>query len=134
MRLFKRKKRRALDHIEFNNLIGEHTVYRGNISGGDNYLVKGQVKGECDITGWLMLWPNARWTGDISAEYVVIAGEVIGDVYARVKLELKSTARIKGDIMSPVIAMAQGALYDGEITMRPKPQVVRYTEKRSDVK
>lgn len=132
MKLFGRKKnRRALDQIEFATTIGEHSVYRGDLTGGDNYLIKGQVRGKCDIEGHLVLWPTARWTGDIAAEHVVIAGEVVGDVYASVKLELKSTARIRGNITSPVIAMAQGALYDGEIRMRPRPQLVRFNEKRS---
>lgn len=132
MKFFARKKnRRTLDQVEFATTIGEHAVYRGDLSGADNYLVKGQVRGKCDIEGHLVLWPTAVWTGEIAASHVVIAGEVVGDVYAGVKLELKSTARVRGDITSPVIAMAQGALYDGEIRMRPRPQLVRFNEKRS---
>ncbi len=131
MKFFTRKNRRTLDQIEFATVIGEHTVYRGDFTGDDSYLVKGQVRGKCDIAGHLVLWPTARWTGDIAATHVVIAGEVVGDVYASAKLELKSTARIRGNITSPVIAMAQGALYDGEIRMRPRPQLVRFNEKRS---
>ena len=131
MKLFRRKNRRALDQIEFGTLIGEQMTYRGDLIGEDNYLVKGHVRGRCDIGGTLVLWPTSRWTGDIAAAHVVIAGEVEGDVYASVKLELKSTARIRGDITSPVIAMAQGALYDGEILTRPRPQLLRFSEKRS---
>jgi cytoskeletal protein CcmA (bactofilin family) len=132
MKFFARKKnRRTLDQVEFATMIGEHAVYRGDLSGSDNYLVKGHGRGKCDIEGHLVLWPTAVWTGDIAASHVVIAGEVVGDVYAGVKLELKSTARIRGNITSPVIAMAQGALYDGEIRMRPRPQLVRFNEKRS---
>lgn len=131
MRLFQRKQRRALDQVEFGAVIGEQAIYRGDLTGESNYLVKGRVRGRCDITGHLVLWPGSHWTGDIAAAHVVIAGEVEGDVYASRKLELKSTARIRGNITSPVIAMAQGALYDGEIRPRPRHHLVRFSEKRS---
>lgn len=131
MKFFRRKNRRALDRVEFGAVIGADATYRGDLNGDDNYLVNGQVHGRCDIGGHLLLSPGASWQGDIVAAHVVIAGDVVGDVYASAKLELKSTARIRGNITSPVIAMAEGALYDGEIRMRPRPQLVRFNEKRN---
>lgn len=114
-------------------MIGEYTTYRGDLTGAENYRVYGRVEGNCDLKGRLFLGPAGRWTGDIAAEHVVIAGEVHGDVYASARLELHPTARIHGNIASPVIAMAEGARYDGEIGARPgpRPQLVRPGEKRS---
>lgn len=129
--IFRRKNRRTLDQTEFPTLIGEYMTYRGDLTGSGNYLVHGRVEGGCDIDGHLMLGPTSAWHGDIVATHVIIAGEVVGDVYAGTKLELHATARIRGNITSPVIAMAEGALYDGEIHMRPRPQLVRFSEKRS---
>ena len=127
--IFRRRNRRVLDRTEFPTVIGEYMTYHGDLVGTGNYLVHGRVEGKCDIDGHLLLGPTARWQGDIVATHAVIAGEVIGDVYAATKLELQSTARIRGNITGPVIAMAEGALYDGEIRMRP--QLVRFSEKRS---
>lgn len=130
--LFARKKnRRTLDRIQFATVLGEHAVYRGDLTGEANYLVKGQVRGRCEIVGHLVLQQTASWNGNISATHVVIAGEVNGDVHASAKLELQSTARIRGDISSPVIALAQGAQYEGAIRRRPSAQVTQFTEKRS---
>src|SRR3989344_3892509 len=72
----------------------------------------------------------ARWEGDITAANVVIAGEVRGDVTAREKLELAASARIRGNIKSPVIAMAEGAALDGKVDMAQAPQLTRFSEKR----
>lgn len=129
--IFRRKNRRTLDQTEFATVIGEYTTYHGNLTGAENYRVLGRVEGACDLDGHLYLGATGHWRGDIAATYVVIAGEVVGDVYAGTKLELQATARIRGNITSPVIAMAEGALYDGEIRMRPRPQLVRFNEKRS---
>lgn len=129
--IFRRKNRRTLDRTEFPTVIGEYMTYRGDLAGTGNYLIHGRVEGRCDIDGHLLLEPTAHWLGDIVATHVVVAGEVVGDVYASDKLELLATARIRGNITSPVIAMAEGALYDGEIRMRPRPRLVRFNEKRS---
>lgn len=129
--LFARKQRRVLDQAVFATVIGEYSAYRGDLTGDENYLIHGRVDGSCDIRGNLVVGATAHWRGNIAATHVVIAGEVYGDVYASAKLELHATARIRGNITSPVIAMAEGALYDGEIRMRPRPQLVRFDEKRS---
>lgn len=129
--IFRRRNRRALDQTEFATVIGEYMTYRGDLAGTGNYLVHGRVEGSCDIDGDLVLGPTAHWHGNIAASHVVISGEVVGDVFASAKLELQATARIRGDITSPVIAMAEGASYEGEIRMRPRPELVRFNEKRS---
>jgi cytoskeletal protein CcmA (bactofilin family) len=133
MKLFKRKvQRRALDEIEFATVLGEGLSYRGDVNGEGNYLVKGEVRGNCDIAGHLVLLSTARWTGDVAAAHIVVAGEVIGDVYASAKLELKASARVRGNITSPLIAMADGAAYDGDIRAVSQAQILRFNEKRSD--
>lgn len=126
----RRKRRRLLDVIDFASVIGEQSVYRGELEGSGDYLVHGTVQGNCVLEGTLVLTATGRWRGDISATNVVIAGEVEGNVTALEKLELKQGARIRGDIASPVIAIAAGSVYEGQIRMRRKSQVVRYEEKR----
>lgn len=126
----RRKRRRQLDAIDFVSVIGEQSVYRGELEGSGNYLVHGSVHGNCVIEGTLVLTASGRWRGDISATNVVIAGEVEGNVTAQEKLDLKQGARIRGDIASPVIAIAAGSVYEGQIRMRRESQVVSYEEKR----
>jgi len=126
----RRKRRRATDAIDFANVIGEGAVYRGTLEGSGDYLVHGRVEGDCMLDGTLILSATGRWSGDIAAATVIIAGEVDGNVTAQTKLELQVGARIRGNIASPVIAIAAGAIYDGEIQMRRKSRVVRYQEKR----
>jgi len=126
----RRKRRRATDAIEFTSVIGEGALYRGTLDGSGDYLVHGRVEGDCVLDGTLVLSAKGRWAGDIVAGTVVVAGEVQGNVTAHSKLELQVGARVHGNIASPVIAIAAGAAYDGEIQMRRKSRVVRYQERR----
>ena len=123
--------RRTIDRVgEFATVIGPEAVFTGAFQGKDNYIVHGRVEGQCDLDGTLFLGERGRWEGDITAANVVIAGEVRGDVTAREKLELAASARIRGNIKSPVIAMAEGAAFDGKVDMAQAPQLTRFSEKR----
>jgi cytoskeletal protein CcmA (bactofilin family) len=61
---------------------------------------------------------------------VLIAGTVDGDVTANDKMEIISTARIKGKITSAVLAIAEGAIHEGVVAVHGKPEVKRFKDKR----
>ena len=127
----KKKKRRIADSSDNNaSIISEGSVIKGALGGNVNYIISGRVEGECDIQGTLMLQEQGSWKGIIVANYVVIAGQVDGDVRAREHLELTSTARIAGDITGKTIAIAEGAIFDGSVTMTQKENVRTFEEKR----
>lgn len=125
------KGRRVLDGVHnFTTLVGHETRFSGLIEGSDNYIVNGTVEGDCRIDGAVVLSEQGRWIGNIQATNVVISGEVQGDITVTGKLELTPSARVAGRISSPVIAIAEGAIHQGEIRMTRAGEVVRYAEKR----
>ena len=65
--------------------------------------------------------------GAEDAENVVIAGKVEGNIVAKEKIDVVSTANIKGSLTSPFIAIAEGAIHEGEIHMA---NVKRYVNQR----
>lgn len=111
-------------------MLGPGSVYMGVFQGKDNHIVYGEVQGECDIDGILVLGEGSRWKGNIRAASVVIAGRVEGDVQAKNKLELARTGYVRGKITSPVVAIARGAVHEGSIRMAKQTQITRYVERR----
>ncbi len=133
-RFGKQQRRRALDRVgEFTTMLGPQSIYMGVFQGKDNYLVYGDVRGECDLEGTLVLGEGSRWKGNIRAAHVVVAGQVEGDIFAVNKLELARTAFVRGKITSPVVAMARGAVHDGSLRMAKQTQVTRFSERRDTV-
>ncbi len=125
------KNRRTLDHVgQFTSMLGPQSVYKGAFQGKDNYIVYGEVQGECHIEGTLVLGEGGRWRGNIRAQNVVIAGQVEGDIQADSKLELARTAVVRGKISSPVVAIARGAVHDGSMSMTGQTQVTRFEDRR----
>lgn len=135
LRKFGRKqRRRTLDHVgDFTGMLGSQSVYMGTIQGKDNHIVYGEVHGECEIEGTLVLGDGGRWRGNIRASSIVIAGHVEGDIHATTKLELARTAFVRGKITSPVVAIARGAVHDGSIRMAKQTQITRYHERRESL-
>jgi cytoskeletal protein CcmA (bactofilin family) len=126
------KRRRTLDHVgQFTSMLGPQSVYRGVLQGKDNHIVYGEVQGECDIEGTLVLGEGSRWRGNIRALNVVIAGHVEGDIQADNKLELARTAVVRGRIASPVVAIARGAVHEGSLRMSGETQVMRFKDRRA---
>lgn len=122
------KGRRTLDSLDgFSTSIGPDNKLKGIISGTGHSIILGTVEGDCDLDGTLVIGEGGAWTGNITVDNVVIAGEVTGDVVAKKKIDIVSTAKIHGSLTSPFIAIAEGAIHDGEIHMA---EVKRYTDKR----
>jgi cytoskeletal protein CcmA (bactofilin family) len=114
-------------------LIGSGTRLTGTLRSNENCIVNGAVEGDCDIEGVLVLGEQGRWHGNISAGTAIVSGEVIGDITVRDKLELTAVARVTGNIVSPVVAMAEGSIHQGGIKMtREGGSVSSFQERRKD--
>jgi cytoskeletal protein CcmA (bactofilin family) len=131
LKLGKKRQRRTLDGVEeFATMLGPQSVYIGVFQGKENHIVYGEVQGECDIEGVLVLGEGSRWKGNVHATSIVIAGNVEGDIHATTKLELARTAFVRGKITCPVVAIARGAVHDGSIRMAKQTQITHYEERR----
>ena len=87
LNLGKKKHRRTLDRVGgVSTVIGADSKFVGEISGEENIVIHGQIEGDCDLKGTLVVEEDAIWTGIINAQNVIIAGKVIGDVFSAEKL------------------------------------------------
>lgn len=127
----RQKRRRSEDQLTaFTSQIGTGLKFEGELHGVGNYQVQGEVVGEAEIEGVLAIAPGGWWKGKLSADLVQISGKVDGDIVARSKIELGPTAVVTGDLSAPLIAIAEGAVYQGSINRPRKTQVTRYRERR----
>ena len=132
----KRRKRRFFDATgtareqQPSNVIGTGTQLRGTLTGSGQYLVRGRVEGNGEIEGSVVLMAGAVWKGNIAADNVIVAGELQGDVTVLDKLELTASAVIHGDLAGPTIAIAEGAVYQGQVRTAKRGQIKRFKERR----
>jgi cytoskeletal protein CcmA (bactofilin family) len=73
---------------------------------------------------------QAQWTGDVQARAAVIAGRLTGRLSVEGKLEIGATAVIRADVVAHSIAIAKGAVIDGEVAVTSGAPILRFEEKR----
>ncbi len=103
--------------IRFTSSIGEQTDFSGSFNGGENIVVRGTVRGDSHVQGIVVITDTGRWIGSLSADVVIIAGKFHGDVTAREKIEVQSTAQVQGNLHSPSLAIEYGAVHVGHVLM-----------------
>ena len=107
--------------------VAASTTIVGSISGQGAYVFCGTVEGDCDINGPLTL---ARWKGTLNATDIVVAGIVEGDVVAKQRVEILGSARVSGSLAGNSIAVAEGAIIEGEIKVTSGAEPTTFQEKR----
>jgi cytoskeletal protein CcmA (bactofilin family) len=112
--------------------ISATTKIVGKISGKGPFVFCGTVEGDCDIDGPATLAPGAKWEGTIRATDIVVAGAVQGDVISKQRVEIAGTARITGSLSGNSIAVAEGAVIEGEIKVTSGATPVKFEEKRQN--
>ena len=76
-----------------------------------------RLRGELSAQDTLLIGEHGVVHATVKAATVVVRGEVVGDVTATERVELKKTARVIGDIEAPVVVMEEGAVHDGACRM-----------------
>ena len=110
--------------------IGVGTELIGNLRCQGDLVIGGAGNGDCAVAGGLTLSEGGAWEGRIQAANAVIAGNVVGEISITEKLEIRKSARVRGSISARSIAVAQGAVIEGDMSVTSGAPVVTYEEKR----
>ena len=99
--------------------IGKSVVIKGELSGSEDLTIEGQVDGKIELRqNILTIGPNGRIKAEIFAKAVVVQGEVVGNITATEKVDIRDAGSVDGDLAAPRIAIADGAHFRGSIDMK----------------
>ena len=99
------------------SVIGTGTSFNGKLMGSGGVRIEGAFEGEIALRGLLVVGESGMVTCDkLQASVVVIAGVVRGNIFAE-KVEIRSTGRVWGDIVTAAFATDEGAFLKGQIQM-----------------
>jgi cytoskeletal protein CcmA (bactofilin family) len=56
----------------------------------------------------------------VSAQSVVVAGELVGDCHASDRVEIEAAGRLTGNIRAPRVVIVEGATFRGNSDMSPR--------------
>ena len=98
--------------------IGKSVIIKGELSGSEDLTIEGQVEGKIELNNnVLTIGTNAKIKAQVFAKIIVVLGEVIGNITASEKVDIRDNGSVDGDITSPKVAIAEGAHFRGAIDM-----------------
>lgn len=114
-------------------VIGPGTRVKGELVADGPVELIGTLDGDARVSSHLRVRLGARVTGRLEAKSLVVEGEVDGPSVVAERVEIGATARITSNIRARVVAIADGAFFEGEVRMDDTGAPgapITFTEKR----
>jgi cytoskeletal protein CcmA (bactofilin family) len=101
--------------------IGKSVVIKGELNGSEDLTIEGQVEGTIQLRDHILtIGANGKIKAQIFAKAVIVLGSVTGNVTASEKVDIRDNGSVDGDIISPRVAIAEGAHFRGSVDMQRK--------------
>jgi cytoskeletal protein CcmA (bactofilin family) len=102
--------------------IGKSVVIKGELNGSEDLTIEGHVEGRIELKDHaLTIGSNGRIRATVCAKSVIVLGEVVGNVTGTEKVDIRDNGSVDGDIVSPRVAIAEGAHFRGSVDMKRTP-------------
>ena len=105
------------------SVLGSGVVWKGQLSGRGGVRIEGAIDGDIALNGMLVVGETGRVTCQkLRANVVIVAGAVRGDIFAE-KLEIRSTGRVWGNVVTAAFSTEEGAFLRGQVTMEEQVEM-----------
>jgi len=105
--------------FSINTIIGPNTTLRGDLDTGGFTRIDGNVMGNVNAAGRVVIGERARIKSDVTGTAITIGGVVLGNVIAGESLLILSSALVLGDIITRRIQADDGCLVHGRVLVCP---------------
>ena len=106
--------------------------FKGSMTFKSNLRIDGKFEGEINSSGTMHVGQEGELKAEVNVGNSIIEGKVTGNINAQDKLELRSTAKLFGDIKAARLVINEGVVFVGKCEVNPannKIEVLRPEEK-----
>lgn len=114
------------------NLILVGTEIKGDIICTSGIRIDGKLKGTLNSEARLVIGESGSIEGNVVCGSAIISGTLHGKITVKETLSLKSTAHLKGDIITNKLAVEPGAVFTGNCSMGGVVKGIEHGGKRAD--
>jgi cytoskeletal protein CcmA (bactofilin family) len=91
--------------------------FEGRYTCAGTVMLDAKFKGDIMSKDTLIIGEHGVVHADVQTTNLIVCGELVGNVTATERVELKHNARVTGDIEAPLLVMEEGAVHDGHCRM-----------------
>jgi cytoskeletal protein CcmA (bactofilin family) len=98
--------------------IDQGSEFEGKLNFKDTVRIDGTFRGEITSENTLLVGETGEIEASIKSQTVVVCGQVNGNINAERQVVLHKGARMDGDISTPSIVIEEGAIFNGQVSMK----------------
>lgn len=102
---------------DVNAVLGRGTEFDGKLTFEGEVRIAGRFSGEIFSKDRLQIDEGAKVNAEVTAGAVVVYGEVTGNIKATQFVELRASARMRGNIETPSLMVEKGVMFEGGCKM-----------------
>ncbi len=102
-----------IDDISINTILGHGSAITGNIKINGFVRIDGDIDGNLETDGNIIIGENGRIRGNVKAKSVIVGGIVLGNIEASQSIKVLATSAVIGDIVSHKVQVEQNAIIHG---------------------
>jgi cytoskeletal protein CcmA (bactofilin family) len=106
-------------------IVGQGAKLEGTVVSAGSLRIDGQIKGQVNADGDVMLSPQSSVEADIRAQNVSVAGRFKGSIVAKGRAEIARGGRVDGNITSKTLVVEEGAVFQGQSIMDQQAQAAQ---------
>ena len=103
-------------------IIGKGAKLEGTVVSVGSLRIEGQIKGQVNADGDVMLAQESHVEADIRAQNVSVAGRFKGSIIVKGRAELARGGRVDGNITAKTLVVEEGGIFQGQSIMDQQAQ------------
>ena len=99
------------------SVLGPTLRFKGELHADEELLIRGRIEGTITHSQRITVCGEGVVKANIRAQTIVVEGTVEGDLSAEKAIQIKDTARLKGNVSAPSVSIIEGANFNGGVAM-----------------
>ena len=97
--------------------LGSDALFKGTLSFEGTVRIDGKFEGQVNTNDTLVIGETGDMQADVRVGTLVCKGKLNGTAVASKKIEMHPASKLTGDIQTPALSIALGAVLDGHLNM-----------------
>ncbi|OGP93490.1 MAG: hypothetical protein A2156_11360 [Deltaproteobacteria bacterium RBG_16_48_10] len=102
---------------EVSAFLGNETSFEGKMTFQGMFRLEGRFEGEIFESGTLIVGESAVIKGKIGVHTLILSGLVEGDLCAKGRVEIHSSGKFYGNLLTPSLIIHEGGVFEGNCRM-----------------
>jgi cytoskeletal protein CcmA (bactofilin family) len=99
------------------SVLGPTLRFKGELHADEELMIRGHIEGSITHSQRITVCSEGVVKASIKAQIIAVEGTVEGDLQAEKSVQIKESARLKGNVHAPNVSIVEGAQFNGSVVM-----------------